>query len=213
MNSKSVKISIIILVILVVVVGLAFFGGDGASSTSSEDYSDTLPSSNKDSNQQDETPDDGSEKETEVDSSQFWREYELTDVNSGESFTISELNSKPILLETFAVWCPTCTGQQKEIKELHEEIGEDAISISLNTDSNEDEGLVLEHAQSNGFDWRYAIAPAELSQSLVDEFGLGIVNAPSVPVILICEDGSFRQLDSGIKRVQELKDELATCGS
>jgi len=140
-----------------------------------------------------------------------WMEFELKDINSGETFKISDFKGKPVLLESFAVWCPFCTKQQEETKKLHEEVGDSVISISIDTDPNEDESKVLEHTQENGFTWRYAISPTELTQSLIDEFGVSIVNAPSVPMILVCEDGSFKKLGSGVKKVNELKAEIANC--
>ena len=65
-----------------------------------------------------------------------WQDIELKDINSQETFTIGEFK-KPVLIESFAVWCPTCTEQQKEMKKLHE-LREDVVSISLDTDPNED---------------------------------------------------------------------------
>ncbi len=50
-----------------------------------------------------------------------WIDFELKDVATGEKFKISDFNDKPVLLESFAVWCPTCTKQQRIIKDLHEE--------------------------------------------------------------------------------------------
>jgi len=137
-----------------------------------------------------------------------WINFELEDVATGEKFKISDFSNKPVLLESFAVWCPTCTRQQNEIKILHEELPDDFISISLNTDPNEDKEAVKKHLESNGFNWRYAIAPTDMTKSLISQFGIGIVNAPSAPVILICEDGTVRKLDSGLKRVDELKEEI-----
>ena len=61
-----------------------------------------------------------------------WKDVQLKDINTQTSFKISDFN-KPILLESFAVWCPKCTSQQEKIKELHEEVGDSVISISLNT--------------------------------------------------------------------------------
>ena len=51
--------------------------------------------------------------------------------------------------------------------------------------------------------------PIEVTRALIDEFGVSIVNAPSVPMILVCEDQSARQLPRGVKDVAELKEELA----
>ncbi|MFB6351225.1 MAG: SDR family NAD(P)-dependent oxidoreductase, partial [Bradymonadaceae bacterium] len=38
-----------------------------------------------------------------------WRTVDLTDVRTGEAFTISQFEGRPVLLEFFAVWCPKCT--------------------------------------------------------------------------------------------------------
>jgi len=148
--------------------------------------------------------------ETEKISAASWIDFELKDVATGETFKITDFNDKPILLESFAVWCPTCTKQQKTTKAFHEEVGDSVVSISIDTDPNEDENRVKEHIERNGFNWYYAIAPAEMTKSLIDQFGIGIVNAPAVPMILICGD-NVKKLDSGIKSVSELKEEVANC--
>jgi thiol-disulfide isomerase/thioredoxin len=138
-----------------------------------------------------------------------WRDIELTDVE-GNKFKISDFN-KPVLLESFAVWCPTCRKQQEKIKELHEEIGDTVISISLDTDPNEDEEQVIEHQNRYGFDWVFVVSPVSVTKSLIDEFGISVVNAPSAPVVLICEDLSARLLERGVKSADELKEEIGEC--
>ena len=45
-----------------------------------------------------------------------WMNTELKDVRIGETFKISDFRGEPVLVESFAVWCPTCTKQQNEIK-------------------------------------------------------------------------------------------------
>jgi len=140
-----------------------------------------------------------------------WWNTELKDIRTGNSFLISDFEGKPIFLESFAVWCPTCTKQQKETKKLEAELGDAIVSISLDTDPNEDESLLRKHIEDNGFDWYYAISPTELTKELIKDFGVEIVNAPSVPVILICEDGSVHKLDRGFKNVEKLKTALTLC--
>jgi len=138
-------------------------------------------------------------------SSGDWEEVELTDINSGETYTVTELE-KPVLVETFAVWCPTCTKQQREIKSLHDQ--SNVTSVSLNVDSNEDEQQVKRHTQENGFDWRYSISPPELTRMLVSEYGTSIANPPSAPAVLVCENGS-RRLPNGVKPVSKLQEEIS----
>jgi thiol-disulfide isomerase/thioredoxin len=138
-----------------------------------------------------------------------WKEIELFDVLSSETFKVNDFAGKPILVESFAVWCPTCTKQQRIFKEFIEQDTTGVIHVSLDTDPNEDKQQVINHALSNGFDWYYSISPIELTQKLIDIYGIGIVNAPSVPVILVCEDLSEKLLQSGLKSVDELKEEIA----
>ena len=137
-----------------------------------------------------------------------WKTVPLTDVRSGETFTINDFAGKTVLVESFAVWCPVCTKQQQEIQKLHEEVREAVISISLDTDPNEDAQKVLDAVQERGFTWRFAVSPPELTKVLIQEFGSAVVNAPIAPVILVCKDQSARLLGRGTKSVEELKAEI-----
>lgn len=141
-----------------------------------------------------------------------WQNISLKDVRTGRTFTVADFKGKTVILETFAVWCPTCTKQQREIKKLHSEIGDEFVSITLDVDPNESEAQVKEHLKRNGFDWLYAIAPPELTKLLIDEFGTIIVNAPSAPVVLISEDGDARLLGRGVKSAEKLKEEIKKRG-
>ncbi len=137
-----------------------------------------------------------------------WTDINIEDVTTGETFKISDFKGKKVVLETFAVWCSTCTKQQKEIKKLHGRIGEDFVSITVDVDPNEDADKVRSHVDRNGFDWLYAVASPEMTRSLIDEFGTIIVNAPSAPVIIINEDGTARLLGRGVKSADKLEKEL-----
>ncbi len=142
-----------------------------------------------------------------------WTRTVLKNINTQEEFRLSDFEGKPILLESFAVWCPTCTVQQTKIKELHEEIGDSFISISFDTDPNEDEERVKEHTERNGFDWIYVVSPPDFTRALIDEFGINFVNAPLAPVALICPDGTSKKLRNGVKSPSELKTEIESCNS
>jgi|GEM_PF-1659050 len=147
------------------------------------------------------------EKE-EVKSAQAWMDIELKDISTGEVFRVSDFRGRPILLESFAVWCPTCLRQQKEMEKLKEKEGDTVVHISLNTDPNEDEDKIREHLEEHGLDWYFAVSPPELTKALIDEVGLAIVSAPLAPVILICEDQSVRFLRGGVKSAETLLSEI-----
>lgn len=137
-----------------------------------------------------------------------WAQSELTDAVSGDIFRLSDYAGKTILVESFAVWCSNCLRQQREMAKLIELTGEGIVHVSLNTDPNEDLDKVRAHALRYEFSWLYAVAPIEMTQALIAEFGLTVVNAPRAPVILINADGSFRLLPNGIKTAEELLAEI-----
>lgn len=137
-----------------------------------------------------------------------WLDAVLKDVSSGEEYRISDFAGKPVLVESFAVWCPTCKRQQDEIGRLHEEVGDSVVSVSLDTDPEEEESLVVEHVNRHGYDWRYSVSPPDVTRQLIEEYGLSVINAPGTPVILVCPDQSSRLLDRGVKSADDLKTEI-----
>lgn len=135
----------------------------------------------------------------------YWNTTVLEDVNSGESYTISDLE-KPVLVETFAVWCSTCTAQQQQVADLKSS-GSEVTSVSLNTDPNEDASRVRDHTDRHGFGWRYSVAPPEVTSSLAERFGSSMLNPPSAPMVLVCEEGT-RRLRDGIKTSSDLEEQI-----
>jgi thiol-disulfide isomerase/thioredoxin len=137
-----------------------------------------------------------------------WFDIALKDVNSGQTFKLSDFKGQIVLVEGMAAWCTNCLRQQRELVNLHAQIGDAAISIAIDVDLNEDEALLRQHAGRNGFDWRYAIATPELAQALADEFGNRFLNPPSVPMFLIDKEGSVHLLDFGHKTAAYLTGQI-----
>ena len=113
-----------------------------------------------------------------------WRSVEFSPVRRDETLTVDGFD-RPVVLEAFAVWCPVCTEQQNELRGLDDSV----VKISINVDPNEDAATVRKHADDNGFDWRYVVAPPEMIRSLVNAFGTTVTNAPSTPVVVACPGG------------------------
>lgn len=137
-----------------------------------------------------------------------WATVNLTDVRTGETFTIASFE-RPVLVESFAVWCPTCLRQQKEIEKLHKQVGDSIVSVSVDTDPNEDAAKVRDHIEKHGFDWRFIVAPAAFTQPFIEQFGRDVVNAPLAPVVVVCPDGTAEQLPNGVKPASTLQTEVA----
>lgn len=124
-----------------------------------------------------------------------WQTVTFEDATTGETFSVAEADV-PVVLHTFATWCSVCHNQQQRLDTLYER-RDDIEMVDLTIDDGDDPDDVAAHAQSNGFDWRFGVSPAELTSSLADDIGDEIAFAPQSPVIVVCPDGASYDLDKG----------------
>lgn len=135
-----------------------------------------------------------------------WFSMELTDVQTGETFTMNNYAGKVVLLETMAMWCPNCVVQAHEVRKLHELLGnpDDFISISLDVDLNEDEASLKEYVSGYGFEWHFAVAPILVARALGTLYSAQYLNPPLSPMLLIDREGNVHQLEYGKKDADTL---------
>jgi thiol-disulfide isomerase/thioredoxin len=136
--------------------------------------------------------------------------YQFTDANSGKEFKISDFEGKVVLVETLAQWCSNCLRQQLEVYELHRILPdrESFVSIGIDIDPNEDLDMLKQYVKTNGFNWLYGVASAEVSREIANLLGAQYLNPPSTPMFIIDQDGNIHELRFGIKKADELKAEL-----
>lgn len=135
-----------------------------------------------------------------------WFGYELTDVQTGETFTMNEYSGKVVLVETMAMWCPNCLFQANEVRKMHKllEDPDDVVSISLDVDVNEDGDSLKDYTKEYGFEWRFAIAPREVARALGNLYSAQYLNPPLSPMLLIDRNGEVHQLEYGQKSAEKL---------
>jgi thiol-disulfide isomerase/thioredoxin len=135
-----------------------------------------------------------------------WYSASLTDVSTGQAFTINDFKGKVVLVETLAMWCPNCKKQQDQVKALHEQLGDrdDFASIGLDIDLNENADDLKGYAESNGFDWMYAVATADVAQDISKHYGDQFLSPPSTPMLVIDRKGGVHPLPFGIKSADDL---------
>lgn len=136
-----------------------------------------------------------------------WFGMELTDVQTGETFSMNDYAGKVILLETMAIWCPNCTVQANEVRNLHEALGnpDDFISVSLDVDVNEDAAALKEYAEGFGFEWHFAVAPLGVARALGNLYTAQYLNPPLAPMLIIDREGEVHHLEYGIKDAETLR--------
>ncbi len=136
------------------------------------------------------TADEGDDEEPDVE----WREATLEDVTTGEEFAIAELD-RPVVIHTFAPFCPTCNDHQDRVTDEYETVSDDLELLDLAVDGNDDPETIREHAEDNGHEWRFGIAPEPFTRSLVEEFGQEVAIHAQSPLIIVCPDGSAEAID------------------
>ena len=139
-----------------------------------------------------------------------WFKIAMTDVRTGQTFTMNDFAGKVVLIETIAQWCPNCLFQQGETRNMRRQLGnpEDLIVISLDVDVHEDEASLKKYAADFGYDWRFAVAPLEVARALGNLYSAEYLNPPLDPMLLIDRQGNVYQLPYGIKKADTLQKTL-----
>jgi thiol-disulfide isomerase/thioredoxin len=135
-----------------------------------------------------------------------WLGMSLTDVTSGETFTINEFKDKVVIVELMAQWCPTCKTQQMGLKSYLEKSGmpADLILIGLDIDPNENGAALKTYASDNGFHWMFAVSPVDVSHEIGNLYGNLFLNPPSAPVLVVDRKGVVHPLPLGIKSADDI---------
>ncbi len=140
-----------------------------------------------------------------------WFNFKMTDVRTGQVFSINDFAGKVVLLETMAEWCGTCLQQQNEVKKLQGLTGntKDLVHISLDVDLHEDAGTLKKYADTYGFDGYYAIPSLEIDRAISNLYSSEFMNPPFAPMLFIDKQGGVYSLPWGIKGAVALQNTLA----
>lgn len=140
-----------------------------------------------------------------------WTTIALTDVRSGETFTLADFAGKTVFVEPMATWCTNCRRQLTNVSQAKAQLGdsEDVVFVSLSVETNIGDGDLADYTQETGFDWAFAVATPEILVSLVESFGQSITNPPSTPHFIIRPDGTTTELTTGFESPEEILQNLA----
>ena len=123
----------------------------------------------------------------------------MTDVRTGQPFSMHDFAGKVVLLETMAEWCINCVYQENEVKKLEGLTGnlKDLILVSLDTDLHEDAASLKKYADTYGYDWYFAISPLEVDRALSNLYDGEFMNSPLAPMLFIDRQGGVYSLPFG----------------
>lgn len=142
-----------------------------------------------------------------------WISATLTDVATGETFSIMDLaaRGKPVIIHSFAVWCPGCSTQLLEATKLQTANPDKYTVVALAIDPNENTDKVKRHQEKNNFKGIFTKAPSEVTRSLVNAYGPGFIQ--SIPQTIIICGKTATYLEDGVFTADTLKqaaDELCS---
>ncbi len=143
-----------------------------------------------------------------------WATETLTDVRTGDEFTLADLAGSVVLLEGMATWCPPCLEQQRQAELALTRLDPAKVRyISLDVDPRENADTLARYADQHGFAWTFAVAEPALLRELSEAFGDPVLTPPVTPVVVIGPDGSATLADLGIKDANQLIELAGSAGA
>lgn len=145
-----------------------------------------------------------------------WQTLELTEVHTGETFTLGDFEGRTVYVEPMATWCPPCREQLGNVAQAREELDteeEEFVFVALSTEMGMVPEMLTAYADDNGFDFRFAVMTPELLGALVEEFGRAVAVPPGTPHFLIQPDGSATELETGTVEADALVEQLAAAAA
>ncbi len=136
----------------------------------------------------------------------LWMTTELTDVRTGETFTLADFAGKTVFVEPMATWCTNCRRQLGNVAEARTQLAdnEDVVFVGLSVETSLANENLASYTDETGFHWTFAVVTPEMLVSLADTFGQTVTNPPSTPSFLIRPDGTTTDLETGFEGPQEL---------
>lgn len=106
----------------------------------------------------------------------------------GTTFTLSELQGKPVIINFWATWCGPCVQEMPAFQRLKEDFGDEIGIIAVN--SGEDEETVMEFVEENGYTFP-VVLDADYDVSM-------LYPTNGIPyTVILDEEGSVTHLSTG----------------
>lgn len=136
----------------------------------------------------------------------LWMTTVLTDVRTGQTFTLADFAGKTVFVEPMATWCTNCRQQLGNVAAARAQLGdsEDVIFVGLSVETTISNDDLAAYTEETGFNWTFAVVTPEMLVSLAETFGQTVTNPPSTPHFIIRADGSTTDLTTGFEGPTEL---------
>jgi len=118
-----------------------------------------------------------------------WFNIPFTDARTNKEITLADFRGKTVIVQSMGIGCVPCTEQQHRSAAVLPNFSTDQVAyISLDVVPGQDTAQLMTYANENSFPWTFATNTANLLRTLIQKFGLSVVNIDSVP-LLRCQCG------------------------
>jgi cytochrome oxidase Cu insertion factor (SCO1/SenC/PrrC family) len=142
-----------------------------------------------------------------------WQTLPLVNARTGETFTFADFAGQTVFVEPMATWCSNCRQMLGNVRSAREQLGESVQFVTLSVETEMPSADLAAYANSNGFDWLFAVMTPEMLTELVNTFGRTISNPPSTPHFVLRPDGSVSALSTGILPADEIAAWIQSAGA
>ncbi len=134
-----------------------------------------------------------------------WLSLELSDARTGEVFTLGDFEGRTVLVEPMATWCSSCRRQMTVLRDVIAGLDPDAFAfVALSVETALAPSELARYADTQGFEWTFAVSSPELLRALTATFGFSAANPPATPHFIIRPDGSVGELSTGFRSAEQL---------
>lgn len=134
-----------------------------------------------------------------------WLDLPVTDVATGETFTLGGFVGKTVYVEPMATWCTNCRNLMQSVKEAMARAGDaDYVFVGLSVEAGLPDATLAAYATRWRFPLTYAVATPELLAALVRHFGGAIATPPATPHFVVQPDATVSPLRLGFESPDEL---------
>ena len=129
----------------------------------------------------------------------------LTNVDTGESFTLADFSGQTVLVKPMATWCGKCKTNLQGVKEASADLAEgDYKIIALSVEDKLPDEDLAKYATEEEFDFTFAVASPEMMRALGEKYGQNALNPSIGSRFIISPSGELSDLTTGAIKPGEL---------
>lgn len=83
-------------------------------------------------------------------------DFDLTDVGTGQSVKLSALRGRPVWINFWATWCPSCKTELPRMQAKYSKYKDQGLVV-VGVDEREDPGQVRDYIRENKYGWTFVV--------------------------------------------------------